>query len=153
MNRVDHVLNYPEDYEDKAEDKFFAIELARYFLQGTYSRMTPEIYDQHTIHTMDIAIRLLGQIGDEMAEIQYNNMKTQGELHLMVDSAYHIQVNSIEERDELPDNDIVYNERIYHRVEGLKVYVLQPLHEAYDKNKYGVYELVDGITNDNWVKI
>ena len=114
--------------------------------------MTPEKFDQHTIDTMDIAIRLLGQIGDEMAEIQYNNMKTQGELRMMLDNAYHIIVNSIEERDALPEKDIIYDEIIYDRVEGLKVYVQYP-YENYDKEMSGLYILKNGITNDNWVKL
>jgi len=145
-------IELSEDYEDKAEDKFFAIELARYYLQGVHSRMSSEIYDQHTFNVMDDAVRLLGQIGDEMAEIQYDGMRTQGELHLMVGSPYHIKVNSIEERDELPDKDIVYNERLYDRQEGLRVHI-----QTYDSETYlpisTIYELKDGITNENWVKL
>ena len=71
---------------------------------------------------------------------------------MILDCAYHIQVSSVEERDALPDKDIVYEDKIYDRIEGLRVYVLQPL-ELYDKNLSGAYELIDGITNEHWVKI
>ena len=146
-------IELSEDYENKAEDKFFAIELARYFLQGTHSRMTPEIYDQNTIETMDIAIRLLGQIGDEMAEIQYGNMKVMGELALLTDRIYHFEVSSIEERDNLPLEDyFACDNKLYKRQEGLRVYVLYPI-ENWDKEKAGLYELRDGINNENWIKL
>jgi len=145
-------IKLSDDYVDKPEDKFFAIELARYFLQSTHSRMTPEKYDQHTIDTMDIGIRLLGQIGDEMAEIQYNGMKTQGELAMMLNTNYNIRVNSIEERDALPEKDIVFNDKIFDRVVGLKVYCRTFNNETllYENE---TYELQGGITNDNWVKL
>jgi len=71
---------------------------------------------------------------------------------MMLDCAYHIEVDSIEERDAIPDKDIINEGNIYDRVEGLRVYVLQPL-EIYDKEVSGAYELVDGITNENWKKI
>ena len=64
---------------------------------------------------------------------------------------HNIEVNSIEERDSLPEKDIIYEDRIFDRVEGLRVYVLQPI-ENYDKNISGIYELVDGITNEHWKK-
>jgi len=142
----------PDDYEQKPEDKFFAIEIARYYLQTVEAGMDESIFDQNTFRVMDETIRLLGQLGDEMALITYEGMKVQGDLKMMMDSAYHIEVIGIEERDALPDKDIVYADRIFDRVEGLKVYVNFTI-EDYDADLAGVYELVDGITNENWVKI
>lgn len=145
-------INLTEEYEDKPEDKFFAIELARYYLQTVHNRMDEERYDKHTIEMMDIAIRLLGQVGDELAEIQWNDMKTMGEVAMMLDSAYHVTVSSIEERDKLPFEYFVYENKLFKRQEGLRVYVQYPI-ENWDREKAGLYELRDGINNENWVKL
>ena len=144
-------IGLPEDYEQRPEDRFFALEIARYILQDLLARRTPDL-DSDTVEQMDEAERLLGQLGDEVAEILYGMMRTQGELQFEFDCAYHIEVLSIEERDALPDKDIIYEGKIYDRVEGFRAYVLQPL-EIYDKEISGAYELKGGITNENWVKI
>jgi hypothetical protein len=144
-------IELPEDYEQRPEDRFFALEIARYMLQDVLSRNTEEL-DSDTVKQMDEAERLLGQLGDEVAAILYGMMRSSAELQLSFDCAYHSQVSSIEERDALPEKDIIYEGKIYDRVEGLRVYVLQPL-EGYDKEVSGAYELKDGITNEHWVKI
>lgn len=145
-------IELPEDYDQNPEDKFFAIEIARYYLQVVFAKMDETRYDQQTISVMDEGIRLLGQIGDEMAEIQYNNMRSQGELAMMMAGTYHISVNSIEERDALPEKNILYNNKLFDRVEGLKIMV-----QTYDAETFlpvlTIYELQNGTTNENWVKI
>jgi hypothetical protein len=132
-------IELSEDYIDKPEDKFFAIELARYFLQSSHSRMTSPPFDQNTIETTDISIRLLGQIGDEMAEILWNEMKARGDLKMMLDSTYHIMVNNLSDRDGLGDN-IIYENKIYKKQNGLKVFVSEEIK---------IYELND----NNWIEI
>ena len=144
-------IGLPEDNEQRPEDRFFALEICRYMLQDLLARRSPDL-DPQTIGAMDEAERLLGQLGDEVAAILYDLMRTQGELHVMLDSAYHIEVTSIEERDALPEKDIVYEDKIFDRVEGLRIYVLQSL-EIYDMNVSGAYELIGGITNEHWVKL
>jgi hypothetical protein len=111
-----------EDYIDKAEDKFFALELSRYFLQGVYSRKSQQ-FDNHTAEMIDVAVRLLGQIGDEMAEILFHNMKAMGELDMMLDNKYHIMVKTLEERDSIEDKPIVYDGKIFYKMGGLKIFV------------------------------
>jgi hypothetical protein len=144
-------IELPEDYEHRPEDRFFALEICRYMLQDLLNRRSPDL-DPQTIGAMDEAERLLGQLGDEVSAILYEGMRAQGELYMMLDSAYHIIVGSIEERDALPEKDIVYEDKIFDRIEGLIVYVNQPL-EIYDKEISGAYELKNGITNENWVKL
>lgn len=112
-----------EDYVDKAEDKFFALELSRYFLQSVYARKSDK-FDNHTAEMIDVAIRLLGQIGDEMAQILFNNMKAMGELDMMLDKKYHIIVKTLEERDSIEDKPIVYEGKIIYKSEGLKIFVI-----------------------------
>ena len=144
-------IGLPDNYENKPEDRFFALEIARYILGDLLVRRTAEL-DEETTDNMIQAEALLGQLGDNVAEILYNMMRNSAELQMSFDCAYHSQVSSIEERDALPDKDIIYEGKIYDRVEGLRVYVLQPL-EIYDMNVSGAYELKGGITNEHWVKI
>jgi hypothetical protein len=146
-------IELPEDYDQNPEDKFFAIEIARYYLQMVHARMDDQIYDQNTFEVMGETISLLGQVGDEMAEIQYGNMKTQGELSLMMmDSRYQVMVESIEERDDLPEKDIYYKGKLFDRVEGLKVMVETDENNSADY-KHEYFELQNGITNEHWVKL
>ena len=106
---------------------------------------------------MDGVINFLGQIGDEMAEIMYGQMKALGEMKMMLNDKYHIRVNSIEKRDALPIKNILYDDKIFDRVEGLcvRVQLDESLYNAYYDSEpiYEIYELKDGITNEHWEKI
>ena len=78
MHTIDYEINLnergrpciglPASYKDKPEDKFFAMEIARYVLQNTYDRLS-EKFDKETAKNIDITIRMLGQMGDQMAEL------------------------------------------------------------------------------------
>ena len=133
-------IDLPEDYEHNPEDKFFAIEIARYILQEVYGRRSAEL-DASSGKVMETSINFLGQIGDEMAEIMYGQMRAQGEMQFLFDIRYHIIVENLEERDALPEKDILSFDKLYNRRLGLRVYVI-------DDGK--IYELVDGVENENW---
>ena len=115
-------IQLPQDYEHNPEDKFFSIEITRYLIQDLLQRRGQDV-DENTIEVMDTTINFLAQIGDEMAEILYGQMKSLGDVDMMMDKFFHINVKSIEERDNLPDRGIFYNGRIFDRVEGLLVQV------------------------------
>lgn len=151
-------IDLSKDYEDKPEDKFMFIELARYYLQTVHSNMDGAVYDEKTMRVMNDTITLLAQLGDEMAEILYGNMKSFGDLTMMTDKPYHIMLRTIEERDDIPEKGFQYGDKIYDRVEGLKVFIDLGLldNKFYQHNlepARDVYELVDGITNEHWVKL
>ena len=139
-------IELPEDYEHRPEDRFFVLEVASYMLQDLLKRRTIDL-DSQTINAIDEAERLLGQIGDDIAEILYGSMKAQAELDFILDKQYHIRVNSIEERDELPEKNILFNDKIFDRTEGLIILIDTP------KLVETRYKLVDGISNENWVKL
>lgn len=141
-------IELPEDYEQRPEDRFFALEICRYMLQDLMARRTEDL-DSDTVEQMDEAERLLGQLGDEVAAILYDMMKSQGEAIMMLEPSYHITLKTIEERDALPETDIIFNDMIFNRVEGLKVAV--QLYEDNFTPYIEIYELVDGITNEHWV--
>lgn len=116
-------IDLPEDYEHRPEDRFFAIELARYVLQDVYNRRSAE-FDTEAAKTIDISIRLLGQVGDEIARILWNQMKTMGEVAIMLDTKFHFQVESFDELDKSSfSNYILHNNKIYEKKEGLKAFV------------------------------
>lgn len=132
-------VSLSEDYQDKPEDKFFIIELARYILEGSYFRRKSQL-DSDAAEVIENSVSLLGQVSDEMAEILFHNMKAAGDMDMMLDKRYHICVDTINERNALPEY-IVFNDKIYQRQEGLKVFVLEELK---------LYVLNNGVTNDNW---
>lgn len=143
-------IELPEDYEQRPEDRFFALEIVRYMLSDLLNRNAGRL-PQDTVTKIDKAERMLGQLGDEVAKLLYDGMRAQGELDMMMDKKFHVFVKNIEERDNLPEKNILYNNKLFDRVEGLKVAI-----RCYDE-KYSpymvIYELVDGITNEHWVKI
>jgi len=134
-------IDLPEDYEHRAEDKFFAMEITRYILQAVYMRRSLEL-DESTVNAIDTTINFLGQISDEVAEILWKQMRNSGDIALLLNNKYHIQVKNIEERDALNMNFIYYNNKIFKRQEGLLVLVT-------DEMK--IYELKNGISNENWI--
>ena len=142
-------IELPEDYEQNPEDRFFAIEVTRYMLQDLLKNKTEDL-NNNTIHTMDEAEKLLGQIGDEVAKILFSGMERLGELKMMMTDNFHIKVNNIEERDALPEFNILYNNMIFNRIEGLKVAIFTLIDGVTHVERF---ELINGTTNKNWVKI
>lgn len=136
-------VELPDDYENQPEDRFFSIEMTRYILQDLIYRRGSELDDNTNKH-LDNTINLLGQISDEMAEILFGEMRRMGDVEMMLNSKYHVQVQSITERDNLPETNIYYSNKIYDRKEGLKVLVVEDMK---------IYELTNGISNENWKEI
>lgn len=132
-------ISLPDDYDNKPEDKFFVMELARYFMEGSYFRRRSEM-DAKSAEIIENSVSLLGQVSDEIAELLFNNMKSLGDMDMMLDKRYHICVDTIEERDALPEF-IIYHDRIYQRQDGLKVFVLKEMQ---------LFVLNNGISNENW---
>lgn len=132
------------EYDDKPEDRFFSIELARYILQDVFNRRTSDL-DPETIIQLEKGIQLLAQIGDEVAKILWDNMRLMGETSFIFDNKYHVVLRTIEERDGIGDLGLLQDGKLYFRQEGLKVLVLE------DEPK--IYELKDGIDNKNWKEI
>jgi hypothetical protein len=136
-------IEFPDARENKPEDKFFAMEIARYILQEVYQRRSAE-FDKDAAEKIDITIRLLGQVSDQMAELLWHNMKAYGDTELIFNRTFQIIVDTIEERDSLSFKGILEGERLYMREEGLKVLV---------RNENKVFELKGGNTNENWVEV
>jgi hypothetical protein len=136
-------IGLPSSYKDKPEDKFFAIEIARYVLQNTYDRLS-EHFDKDTAEKIDLTIRVLGQVSDEMAELLWNTMKAYGDTEMILGKPYYVAVDTIEERDSLATTGILEGEKIYLREDGLKVLV---------KSENKIYRLTGGNTHNDWIEI
>jgi len=136
-------IELPIDYENNPEDKFLAIEITRYIFHDLYGRME-NFMDEETISQLNNAIQFLQQISDEMALIIFDSMKVAGDASFFVKTPYHIQVKTIDERNALDKEQIFYDGKIFTRQIGLKVLVT-------DEMK--LYELKDGINNENWTEI
>ena len=154
MYKIEYEINLNEkgrpcigllkNHENKPEDKFLVIELARYIVQEVYGRKISE-FDKKTATMIDVTIRLLGQLGDEMAELLWNSMKTAGDATFIMGQNFHVICNTIEERDKIDEKGILYFDKLYVRQEGLKVLVKE--------DKWKIYELKGGTSNDNWIEM
>lgn len=133
----------PEDYDNKPEDKFMALELTRYLLQQLVLTRK-ESLDEQTIKSLESSYESLSKISEEVGDIIKETMEAKGNLHMNVNIPFHLQVTSIEERNSLNYKGIIREDKIFRRVEGLRVYVT-------DEGK--VYELQNGIDNENWKEV
>ena len=133
-------IDLSHDYEHRPEDKFFVLEICRYFMMNAYQRLGPQI-DPETYMKIGDCARILGQVSDEVAELLYNSMKSLGDMTIMLGQRYYVMVETIEERDNISSFGIAYNGKIYLREIGLKVLVTSTME---------IYELVDGVENENW---
>jgi hypothetical protein len=133
-------IKLPETFNDTPENKFFVLELTRYLLTSLINKRESQL-DEDTVNKILISNGLISIISDEVASILRNQMEAIGELYFSMKNEYHIKVKTIEERNKLNYNGIIYDNKIYKRIEGLKVFV---------ENENKTYELINGIDNENW---
>ena len=133
----------PKEYEDNAEDKFFVLELSRYLLMNVYNRRSAE-FDTNTTNKLNDCIAVLGQVSDEVALLLREQMEAMAEISVTINKNYHILVENIEERNKLKYYNIVYNDKIFVRQEGLRVLVLENMK---------IYELQGGIDDEYWNEV
>jgi hypothetical protein len=138
-------VKIPNDYIDQPEDKFFGIEITRYVLNDVFSRRSDQM-DEKTIENLKICIGILNQLGDEVALILLDGMKTSGEFDLAMQKNFYIQAQSLKELDETNFTDYMYyNNKLYKRKEGLRALIT-------DENQ--LYELKkDEENNLNWTEV
>lgn len=136
-------INIPEDYKEKPEDKFMALELTCYILRKLIETRQENL-DEQAVQSLEISFDTLYKISDEVSILIKNQMETMGEMVMEVNNTYHFQVESIEELKSLNYNGIMRDGKIFKRVEGLRVFV-----NSEDK----VFGLKDGIDNENWVEL
>jgi hypothetical protein len=142
-------IELPQDYEHRPEDRFFVIEVARYMLRDLLIRRKSDL-NPETVDKMEIGEALLGQLGDEVAAILWQDMKTMGDVDMMLNKKYHFSVNTLEDLDKIGEY-IITHEKIYKRGEGLRVLVTNDsIIYKFDGEKWGeANEKTEGSINES----
>lgn len=138
-------ISLPENVRenDRSENRFYALEMTLYMFTKIYNSRPPEL-DEGSIRALEITINTLKRISGEAADILSREMSLLGDAAFIIASRYHIKVNSIKDRNNLPMFNIFHNGKIFRRQKGLKVLV--------DETST-IYELIDGIENENWIEL
>jgi hypothetical protein len=136
-------IDIPQSYEDKPEDKFMALELARYVINNLLLIRGSEL-PPNEVKALESTFATLEVLSDELAVLLRQQMEVLGEVEINMYRNYHITVDTKKDRDKLNYEGIMHKGRIFKRMMGLKVLVLEDMN---------VYELVDGIDNEHWTKI
>ena len=136
-------ISIPDSYTDNPEDKFMALELTRYIVQRLIDTRK-DILDENSLLALEVSLKSLTDISDEVAAIIRKTMEHMGDVAMIMSKNYHIQVNTIEERDKLNYKGIIRDDKIFKRIEGLRVLVTS-------ENK--IFELRGGIDNENWKEL
>lgn len=133
----------PDTYIDKPEDKFMALELTRYMLVNLLNLRSTSL-PENEVRALESAQNTLEVLSDELALKLKELMENLGNTEITMTRNYHVICNTRDERDKLNYEGFIYNGKIFKRMIGLKVLVYEDMN---------VYELVDGIDNNNWQRI
>lgn len=136
-------VHIPDGYNDNPEDKFMSLELARYLVLNLITLRGTELPDNE-VKALQSTFDTLEVLSDEIAVLLKQQMTNLGETTLTVQRNYHITVDTIEERDKLNYEGIIHKGKIFKREKGLRVLVLANMK---------IYELVNGIDNENWTEL
>lgn len=130
------------------EHKFMAMELACYIVGSTINihLSNPEklTLPEGELERLKILESEIARLSNIYAKTIKGQMELMGQVDLLINKAFDITVLTEDERDELNYNGIIFNEKIFKRVEGLKVKVIETGQ---------VFELIGGIDNEHWKQI
>lgn len=143
-----------EEYEDTTEDKFMIMQLATALLETVYEK-NKDAYDDPNIpkNILEDVIIFLSGISYEIGQLLKNETSIKSDIKTLLRGSeekkeekefWDIKVDKIKDRNDLPKFNIIYNDEVFERKEGLRVFV---------RSTRKTYELVDGIENNNWEEI
>lgn len=136
-------IHIPDGYNDNPEDKFMSLELARYLVLNLITLRGTEL-PENEVNALQSTFDTLEVLSDEIAVLLKKQMENLGDTTLTVQRNYHITVDNIEQRNNLNYEGIIHKGKIFKREKGLRVLVLKDMK---------VYELVNGIDNENWTEL
>jgi hypothetical protein len=127
------------------EHKFMCLEITRTFISQTV--LSHQQKGTLPSEELDRLIRMEGDL-IRVSNVLAKTIKDQKDLlniaDRLINKNYDVSVNSIEERNALNYEGFIFDDRIYKRVEGLKVKVL---------NTGEIFELIGGVDNEHWTKL
>jgi len=146
-------IKLPDDYEDKAEDKFMAIQLCTYLLNEVYEKRygkilgefgddeekVKELTDSDEFLAFDITLDFLNDVAESTGDILMEQMKSTAEMKTMLNNSYLFQVNSYDDLKNVKPKNNLFGGSLYDRFDGMKVRVV-------DEDCIYVYD------NDKWKK-
>ncbi len=133
-------IDIPEDYQNKVEDQFMVLEMSRYLILSLLTNRRSEL-PENEVKALESTFDNLEVLSDELAILLKEQMEVMGEAVLHVERNYHVTVDSMKARNDLNYEGIIYEDKIFKRMIGLRVLVLENMN---------IFELVDGIDNENW---
>ena len=136
-------IDIPEEYQNKTEDQFMVLEMSRYLILSLLNLRRSEL-PENEVKALESSFDTLEVLSDELGILLRKQMEVLGETVLETARNYHIMLDTLDQRNELNYNGIVYDGKIFKRVMGLKVLVLENME---------IYELVDGIDNEHWRRV
>src|SRR5579859_6093917 len=126
------------------EIKFFAVEITRALIQATVkANMIANNHSDYDKRMSEISLEI-EKMSNVFALSVLEKIKGDDIDTFLDNLTFDIQVGTMDDLHNLNYNGIIYNDKIYKRVVGLKVKVLD--------NKR-IYELKNGIDNNNWTDI
>lgn len=136
-------IDIPEEYQNKTEDQFMVLEMSRYLILSLLNLRRSEL-PENEVKALESSFDTLEVLSDELGILLKKQMEVLGETVLETVRNYHIMLDTLDQRNELNYNGIIHDGKIFKRVMGLKVLVLENME---------IYELVDGIDNEHWRRI
>lgn len=131
-------IELPPDYDNKPEDRFFAIELAQYMLIDSLNRNKNRI-DDNSVLAMESTLDNMSIVSFEIGKIILEGMTRNGEAQTML-MGYSFEVETIEDLELIENKNIVVDGKFFKSKEDLKVRVKS-------ESKIYVYD------SDTWIQI
>lgn len=134
-----------DEYEDNTENKFMIMFLAVNLLgKARDNAIESGEYDQEDKDQLNNSIEMLTDIVFYLSDMLKSQNEVEDEANniLSEEKEWDVEVDKIADRNNLPDFNIIYDDKIFERKEyDFKVYV---------KSTKKTYHLVGGISNNNW---
>lgn len=151
MNKIEYKVDIDESgflycepsdsFENTSEDKLLIMELARYYLYQVTQSINDDELSEETINNFDITLSTIDLIYQEMSENIKGMYEISGETDLILPKQkFNLIVKDKNELYDLRDDNILYEDKIFKRCEGLKILV---------SNIDTIFEL----KNNKWVKL
>lgn len=119
------------------------LEMSRYLILSLLNLRRTELPDNE-VKALQASFDTLEMLSDEVAILLRKQMEVMGETILETQRNYHIRLDTLDQRNKLNYNGIVHDGKIFKRVMGLRVLVLENME---------IYELEDGIDNEHWRRV